>query len=163
MKIHPIQELPNGEGLMYRGEPIKDTAYAVINERGKYLCWPNGDMAHFGVVFRQAFTPSQLQKVNMEMLRSARLVPVVPEETKSPAAKSKAEKVIPYEWSDEARIFGREHYRKSSPASHYRVWSTELVDCRLFINGMDAEGFLDTFVWMDGAPCGKITEEEIED
>lgn len=163
MKIHPVQELPNGEGLMYRGEPIKDTAYAVIDERGKYLCWPNGDMAHFGVEFQQAFTPSQLMKVNMDVLKSVRLVPLVPEETKRPAAKKKAGKVVPYEWSDEAFIFGREYRRKFSPTSHYRVWSTELVDGRFFINDMDAEGFLDTFVWMDGAPCGKAVEEKIED
>jgi hypothetical protein len=163
MKIHPVERLPNGEGMTYRGEPIKDTAYAVINERGKYLCWPDGDMAHFEVEFRQAFTPRQLQKVNMEMLRSVRLVPVVPEEMKCPAAQRKAGKVVPYEWSDEALIFGREYRRKFSPTSHYRVWATELVDGRFFINEMDAEGFLDTFVWMDGAPCGKAVEEKMED
>ncbi len=64
---------------------------------------------------------------------------------------------VPYTWDDREQLRGR-WYRRKGHNDECFISSLCEVKGELRINHWTAATFLDTFVWLDGTPCGKVVE-----
>jgi hypothetical protein len=167
---HPIQKNDEG-GYLFKGKPIEDRCYAVLNEQGQFMRWMANKVVGFHPEFAHAFTPSQLLTINMRILRSIRLRAVEPvdvdklkqelKEKLQPKLPQPVEepKYVPFTWDDQDE-FGGEWIENKACKKIELVTKFNELEGQLFINDMFANDILEDWRFVrNGMPVGKRVED----
>lgn len=75
VSLHPIDLK---DKWLFKGTPIEDRSYAVLDEHGHYLRWIEGREPEFKAEFIHAFTPGLLFRMSERYLQNIRLRAIAP-------------------------------------------------------------------------------------